>query len=184
MKQTILIHGLPDPEEIEAGIVVSESHWFPWLKQNIETLGQSCATPEFSFQNGEPYYLDWVALFERHNPKERDVLVGHSLGGGFLIRYLSEHPELKPAKTILVAPWIDPDHDLTTDFFNFEMDSGLGNRIDLHVFISSDDDAEMQKTFETIKEKIPNIKIHQFTNRGHFCTKEFPEILELLTHPA
>ncbi len=100
------------------------------------------------------------------------------------MRYLSEYPDLKPEKVILVAPWIDPEHELTTDFFNFQMDSDLGNRIDLHIFTSSDDDSAMQKTFETIKEKIPNIKIHQFVDRGHFCTKEFPEILELLTRPA
>ena len=114
------------------------------------------------------------------NIDQEAVLIGHSCGGGFLVRYLSENSDINPKRVILVAPWLDPKHELTTDFFKFNIDSNLASRMKIDLFTSSDDDDEMQISLQEIKEKIPGISMHEFTDKGHFCEEEFPELLELL----
>jgi uncharacterized protein len=112
------------------------------------------------------------------------ILVGHSCGAGFLLRYFSEHPDLKPKKIILVAPWIDPEpHILNTGFFDFTIDGTLTDRIDVVVFYSTDDDEPMIKTAEIIEKALPNATYHKYSDKGHFTkgdlgTEEFPELLD------
>lgn len=181
MKQIILIHGAPYEEEFYNTEKPSPSNtnWFPWIQKQLALKDELCQALEFP-RPYDPIYEEWEKVFQQMVIDDETVIVGHSCGGGFLVRYLSEHPEVRPAKVILVAPWIDPDHELTTDFFKFEIDSTLGDRTDLHIFISSDDDEAMQKTFQIISEKIPNSTTHEFTDRGHFCNRDFPELLELV----
>jgi len=110
--------------------------------------------------------------------------VGHSCGGGFLLRWLSEHPDIKVDKVILVAPWLDPTRRKTIDFFDFTLDSNLVDRTrGVTVFSSNNDSDEIIKSVQIISEQVPNIKIKEFLNYGHFCyedmkTVEFPELLE------
>lgn len=180
MKQIILIHGAPyetefyNPEKSSP----SNSVWFPWLQKKIALKDGICQTPEFP-RPFDPVYEEWVGVFEQFKISKESVLVGHSCGAGFLIRYLSEHRETTPGRVVLVAPWIDTGHELTTDFFKFEMDHTLADRTVVHVMIS-DDDTESRDSFAAIREKIPGLVIHEFTGREHFTDKEFPELLELV----
>ena len=100
------------------------------------------------------------------------------------MRWLSENKNVKVGKVILVAPWIDPDREETTDFFEFAMDPNLSNRTaNITIFNSDDDEESVQKTVKTIRETLKNINYREFHNHGHFCrkdlkTEEFPELLE------
>lgn len=181
MKQTILIHGAPDKSEFYNTETPSPSNelWFPWLQKQCALRDELCQVLEFP-KPYDPIYSEWVSVFESLNISSNSVLIGHSCGGGFLLRYLSEHPDFKVQKVILVAPWIDPNNELTDSFFKFVIDESLGDRTDLHLFISSDDDQEMQTTVKVVREKISNITMHEFSDKGHFCEKEFPELLDIL----
>lgn len=190
MNHTILIHGMEDSEasyKDPVGPSASNSHWFPWLQHQLLIHSQLAQTPEMPTPY-EPQYGPWSKVFEQFKISNETTLVGHSCGGGFLIRYLSEHPELTPKRVILVAPWIDPEpHELEeeNDFFHFEIDTNLTSRTDLHVFISSDDDKPMIRTAEIIECILPNTTWYRYTDKGHFCegdlgTKAFPELLETI----
>jgi predicted alpha/beta hydrolase family esterase len=181
MKQTILIHGMPYKHEFYDVKIPSPSNsqWFPWIQKQLslrDEISQALEMPR-AF---DPIYKDWVAVFENCKIDNETVLVGHSCGGGFLLKYLSEHTELRPKKVVLVAPWLDPEKEISTPFFDFVIDSKLTERTDIHIFISSDDFDGCLISFEIIKKALPNAHWHTFTDREHFCTTEFPELLEVL----
>lgn len=185
MKNVILVHGSPDSEEYyDAGIPSpSNSHWFPWLQKQCLVKEVLCQTPEFP-KPYEPVYESYVKVFEQFKITDRTVLVGHSSGAGFLLRYFSEHPEMSPARIILVAPWLDPERELLTPMFEFEIDRHLADRTDVHLLISADDGAQMHTSRERIESALPSINIREFADKGHFTEgdigKEFPELLELI----
>lgn len=190
MNQVILIHGMPNKEEyLGKGGWPSPSnvHWLPWVQTQLSYKDILCQTPEMP-KPYEPNYKKWCEVFEQFKISNETILVGHSCGGGFLLRYLSEHPELSPKRVILVAPWIDTEpYELEegNDFFYFEIDQGLTSRTELHVFISSDDDVPMLRTAELIERTLPSTIWHRYTDKGHFTepdlgTKTFPELLALI----
>ena len=55
----------------------------------------------------QPLFIEWTELFEKYLTRVRGeevVFVGHSLGGSFLLKYLSENPiKYKIAGLFLVA---------------------------------------------------------------------------------
>ena len=112
--------------------------------------------------------------------------MGHSCGGGFLVRWLSEN-DVKVGKVVLVAPWMNAtDPDIVPGFFDFKIDQNLVSKTTgLHVLVSSDDHKEMLDTAKMLEENIKDLKIQWFTDKGHFCIsdlggEEFPEVLTYL----
>jgi predicted alpha/beta hydrolase family esterase len=181
MKQTILIHGVRFKDEFYNPETpsLSNSHWIPWIQKQLSLKDELAQGLEFP-RSYDPIYEDWVKTLEQLEINEQTILVGHSAGGGFLLRYLSEHPDIKVAKVVLIAPWLDPSKELSTNFFNFSFDENLANRFPLHIFVSSDDFDDIQTSFSLIKSKLAKAIYHEFTDKEHFCFTEFPELLELL----
>lgn len=165
----------------------SNAHWIPWIQKELSKkneISQALEMPKPYF----PVYKDYVEIFEQMKISNETTLVGYSCGAGFLIRYLSENPHITPKRVVLVAPWIDLENYLRDQggtFFDFELDKELGNRLEIHVFISSDDDQVMIDTVNKLKLEVPNIMYHEFTDKGHFTkgdlgTEEFPELLHII----
>lgn len=186
MKTTIIIHGMPSKEDYfnPAGDSQSNCHWLPWLQKQLTNQSILAQTPEMP-EPYEPNYEKWKSVFEQFHVDEDTTLVGHSCGGGFLVRWLSESKK-KVGKVILVAPWMDPEHEereSVGDFFEFEIDSVLSDRAsEVVVFVSNDDEKSILDTVEALK-TVKNIQIKQFSDKGHFTlgdmgTREFPELLE------
>ncbi|GHU08283.1 hypothetical protein FACS189431_4250 [Alphaproteobacteria bacterium] len=128
-----------------------------------------------------PEYNIWKREFERFGLDEDTILVGHSCGGGFLTRYLSEN-DIKVGKVVLVAPWLGRhDKEMDKTFFDFTIAKDLASKTKgLTIFYSKDDD--ILEAVEKIKSAVDNVKIVEFTNKGHFTftdlgTHEFPELL-------
>ena len=190
MKNAIILHGGPDREEYYDPKVPSESnaHWLPWLQGQLLKKDIAAATPEV------PHAFDrnwktWNREFERFDITPETILVGHSTGAGFIIKYLSIHREVKVGKVILVAPFLDPSHQKTKNFFDdFEIDPNLVSRTSgITIFNSDNDEEDIHKTVEILRENLQGVQYKQFHNYGHFCyedmkTVEFPELLsETLT---
>jgi predicted alpha/beta hydrolase family esterase len=186
----ILVPGRPDKNEHydPKRPSNSEDHWFSWLKRQLilKDIHAVSIEPPFPFR---PRYDDWKKEFERFDIEPDTILVGHSCGGGFLVRYLSEHTELRVGKVVLVAPWINPDNyevSDTADFFDFEIDPDFPTRTQgVSVFISSNDEPSVIKTVDILKSKVNDLDIHQYTDKGHFTmdalgTHEFPELLNVV----
>lgn len=108
MKNAILIHGWPGKEEYFDPNIPSpsNSHWFPWVQHQLLLKKIEAQTPEMP-KAYEPNYEAWKEMFERFEINENSILIGHSCGGGFLTRWLSEN-DVRVGKVALVAPWLDP----------------------------------------------------------------------------
>lgn len=183
MKNAIILHGSPDKDEYYDANVPSCSnyHWLPWLQKQLLVNEIAAQTPEVPHAF-EPHYPTWQREFERFDITPETVLVGHSCGGGFLVRWLSEHKDTRVGKVVLVAPWLDPDRAETTDFFDFEIDPDLVARTaGLTIFHSDNDMESIQKTVRILREKLTGHSYREFHNHGHFCIEdmpvEFPELL-------
>ena len=89
---------------------------------------------------------------------------------------------------ILVAPWLDVEKNIPkrggSDFFDFDIDPAVTNKANkFTVFESTDDMPEVQSSRRLIEQSIPNIKIREFANYGHFMepsmkTNAFPELAQ------
>lgn len=184
MKTAIIIHGTPDKEEYydPNGIAPSNRHWLPWIQKELLLRDILAQTPEMPVPYN-PEYNAWKEMFERFLLNGETILIGHSSGAGFIVRYLSEN-NIKVGKVVLVAPWIDPEKSLDTGMFDFEVDENIVSKTNgITIFSSTNDMKEVQDSVEILKNKIKDIKIVEFQNKGHFCfddmgTVEFPELLE------
>ncbi len=187
MKNAVLLHGLPDKNEYynPDRPSASNSHWFPWLQKELLMQEIKADTPEV-FRAYELVWDSWVNEVERFAIKSDTTLVGHSAGGGFWVRYLSEHPDINIDKLILVAPWMDPAHRFNTGFYDFEIDAGLPNRVNEFVIFSSDNDGqEMKDTIDLLVNEFPRAIVHELHEYGHFTQRtlkdnKFPELLEAI----
>lgn len=131
----------------------------------------------------EPEYTLWKTEFERFDVTPETILVGHSAGGGFLVRWLSENKNVSIEKLILVAPSIDPDNKSKSGFCDFEIDSDLSARVGRISVLISNDSEGIKKSVSILKDAIPEIQIIELEGFGHFIPehmgrKEFPELVE------
>ncbi len=83
----------------------STTNWFPWLKAIEEKKGNEVFVPDFpntEFPEYDAWREHWESIYASKIEKNA-VLIGHSLGGSFLLRWLSEK-QISVAGLILVAP--------------------------------------------------------------------------------
>ncbi len=186
MTNAIILHGKPSKEEYFDPSLPNESNrnWLPWLQKQLILRNIKADTPEVP-SAFDPKWDVWCKEVERYQIGPETILIGHSCGGGFWIKYLSLHPKLRVGKVILVAPWIDPDGDETNGFFdNFTIDNKIAERTKgLVIFHSDNDMGNVHKSVAILKESLENVQYREFHKYGHFCyedmgTDEFPELAE------
>lgn len=188
MRNAILVPGRPDKEEYydPQYPTNSNNHWFPWLSKQLQIKDVFAVAIEPP-RPWAPRYDAWKKEFEKFDITPETVLVGHSCGGGFLVRWLSENKDKRVGKVVLVAPWINPDdYEIsdTADFFEFDIDPDFPSRTGgVTVFISSDDEPSVVKTVDILKSTVNGLTVREFTGKGHFTlrtlgTVEFPELLQ------
>lgn len=125
-------------------------------------------------------YEEWKMWFERVVPFIEDgvILVGHSLGGIFLFKYLSEHALPKQIKVLLsvAAPF--------RSVPGFEIKGGfdaIQAQVPKIVLFHSKDDAVVPfSDAEEYQQVLPQAAFRLFDDRGHFNSYQFPEIVEAI----
>ena len=133
-------------------------------------------------------YEDWKIHFERYIPffKNNIILIGYSLGGIFLAKYLSEHKFPKKILSVyLVCPPFDDtcfEEDLVG---GFKLKSDLSllekNTKNLYLFFSEDDDDVPIEHSEKYRRKLKKALITIYPSKnGHFRVAEFPEIIKMI----
>lgn len=128
-------------------------------------------------------YTAWSIWFEKIIPylKDGDILMGHSLGGGFLLRYLTENRlPVQMSQLHLVSPVVVGGESAALREFSIDppLWSGFQSSIDdVHVWHSTDDAFVPIAESLVFKEIYPTAELHTFTDRGHFLVPEFPEII-------
>lgn len=130
-------------------------------------------------------YVAWKIWFDKLLPYlENDLtLLGSSLGGLFLVKYLSENMFPKKIKgLILVAvPYngMDNKYNLDTDFSfndNFEQIDDQVEQVLL--FHSTEDKVVPFSDSQIYRDRLSNALLVAFNNRGHFNVDAFPELVE------
>src|ERR1700752_556599 len=98
MKKAIIVHGMPSKEEYEkSGGKMTHKHWQPWLTRELAQAAVEVHNPEMPMPY-QPDYKTWKAKFEQYSVDSDTMLVRHSCGGGFLVRWLSENKDKKAGK--------------------------------------------------------------------------------------
>ncbi|MEI7688731.1 MAG: hypothetical protein WCI91_00940 [Candidatus Nomurabacteria bacterium] len=138
----------------------------------------------------EADYNAWKIWFEKHFSfiyDENPILIGYSLGGTFLLKYLSENKFIKNISQLhLIGPFVENDESLSK-LMSFEFDISKINTIsnlcdEMHLWYSEDDYIVPYRNSELVKRNLPEIESHVFNNRGHFFQSSFPELLEVINN--
>jgi len=185
MKNAIIVHGKPSKENYYSEEHPSSSNfaWIPWLQKQLIIHDIKTDTPEMPYSY-RPDYALWKKEFERFDVTAETIVVGHSMGGGFLVRWLSEYPEVKIEKAILVAPSLDPLRQSETGFCEFTLDPSLTERVNkLVVFTSDNDSKKAQMSVKMITDALPTTEVKLFSGFGHFIPEHmgkstFEELVE------
>lgn len=138
-------------------------------------------------------YQEWKIWFDNITKvlNNKIVLVGHSLGGIFLAKYLSENifPKKIAAVILVAAPFDDSDDDTERagskeSLKDFALPSSLkklAKQCDkIYLLHSQDDPVVPFKQLEKYKNALPNAKAIVFKDRKHFNQETFPEIVKII----
>ncbi len=191
MKNVIIVHGCPSSEEKAMNPIMRtyDKHWIPWLKKNLEEKNLNVEVP-LMLEPWRPDYEKFKEVFDNLEINEDSVLIGHSCGCAFLVRWLGDTKK-KIKKLILVAPWKIADKEKFEDeelmesrkkFYNYEIKGDIKNNIKEIIIFTSDDEEEDGKKSAKIFHDSLGGKIIELKAHGHYClgdmgTEEFPELL-------
>lgn len=139
-------------------------------------------------QNAE--YEPWKIWFERHLEfitEPEPIIIGHSLGASFLLKWLSENKFPKKISQLhLIAPWVSDDVPLNLERIKtFKADQAKfgnipGQCLKVHLWHSEDDTVVPYNNAQIIKTVMPEVILHSFKDRGHFIQPAFMELLQVI----
>lgn len=166
--------------------IKKKPYWEANLEKKLEKKFE-IIRPRMPLQDNAKY-RDWKIFFERYIPLLRNnfILIGSSLGGIFLAKYLSEHKLSKKAASVFLvcAPF---DGDLPTEDlvggFRLKADLSLLERNckNLHILFSKDDDVVPVSHAEKYRKKLKKAHIVVYKSKdGHFNVPTFPEIIKMI----
>lgn len=126
-------------------------------------------------------FEEWKLWFEKLVPFLNDevILIGHSLGGVFLAKYLAENQFPKKIKAVfLVGAIYDKDSE-GYGVASFALPTNLNLRTEtIRLYHSKDDPVVPFSALEQYKKALPNAQTRVFEDRGHLNQEEFPELAQ------
>lgn len=192
-KQIIFIHGgdsFDSYEEYFGQLKNSNPSidWFAYRKKWIDNLHRKLSGEYQIFAPHMPNkqnanYEEWKIWFEKMIPFINDqvILIGHSQGGIFLAKYLSENIYPRKIKAVIL---VAPPHTETLGIGSFKLEKPLKNVFeqcqDINLFQSTDDPVVPANEAQLYKKDLPEIKLHIFEDKQHFNQESFPELMKLL----
>lgn len=193
MKQVCIIHGgttydtyddyLRDlaSSDIKYDRLLYGGNWKTWLSE--ELTDYDVLLPSMpNKQNAQ--YTEWTLTFEKVLPHltEDTVLVGHSLGGIFLAKYLSENDlTITFKKLILIAaPYDDESSESLASFRLTSARAVASYAQEIHILHSSDDPVVPVEEAHKYLSDLPSAQLHAYNDKLHFNEPEFPELKQLI----
>jgi predicted alpha/beta hydrolase family esterase len=127
-------------------------------------------------------FEEWKMVFEKLLPHLRDdlILIGHSMGGAFIVKYLAENafPRRVKATYLVAAPYRDnpPEYELLSfsppkNLIRFNAQAGL-----ITIYQGEDDPVVPRADAEKYKKLLPESDLQFLAYRGHFGQEHFPEL--------
>lgn len=189
-KQVLFIHGGDTFDTYDAYIEDLKNREFNprqekrWKHSLEKKLGDDFMVIAPIMPNGDnAKYMEWKIWFEKVIPYIEDnvVIVGHSLGGIFVAKYLSENifPKKIFATYLIAAPYNDESEYSLDDFIlpdileNFEKQGGK-----IFLYHSKDDPIVPFAEVEKYTKALPNAEKIILENKGHLMQEEFSELID------
>lgn len=127
-------------------------------------------------------YDEWALWFERITEVIDDdcVLIGHSLGGIFLAKYLSTRnfPRQIKATILVAAPYDDESDESLTDFKLTAISPRFAKQAgDITLFFGTDDPVVSASEASKYRREIPSAAITLMSAPDHFNSPHFRELV-------
>ena len=198
MKQIFLIHGGDSFETYDDYLeyLVNYRIDFPkfeklglrkkyWEGKLNERLGEDFQVirPEMPNKRNAKY-IEWKIWFEKFLPfiKDEIILIGGSLGGIFLAKYLAENDFPKKIKAVffLAAPFGDnlPEYRLLDFSLPKNIEKIMSQAKNIFLYQSKDDNIVPFADVKKYKKALPCAIVRIFEDKGHFNIEEFPELVK------
>jgi uncharacterized protein len=192
-QQVLVIHGgdiFGTYDEYVASLksfVIDSLEYFTkhrWKQSLQDKLGSGYAVISPNMPNkSNAKYEEWKIWFEKLLPLCNDgvIVIGHSLGGVFLAKYLSENTITKKIRaTIMIATPYDeddgkkmPEFSIMGSLTKFQEQGGT-----IIIYHSKDDPVVQFSELQKYENALPNAHMRVFEDRQHFNQEEFPELVE------
>ncbi|MEK7598157.1 MAG: alpha/beta hydrolase [Patescibacteria group bacterium] len=185
--RVIIIHGCPSNAEkaMNPETRTYDKHWIPWIRQELISRGINVEVPLMP-EPWAPDYKKFKKEFKKYKVGENTILIGHSCGCAFLVRWLGDTKQ-KIKKLIIVAPWkvYTGEDKFRVDFYGYPIDETVKERVGQIVMFTADDEEMDGKKSLQIFHAALGGKIIKLKNHGHYTlgdigTVEFPELLETI----
>ncbi|MBN1258684.1 serine hydrolase family protein [Candidatus Peregrinibacteria bacterium] len=164
MKTAFIFHGTGGyPEE----------NWFPWMKRELTKLGYRVFVPQFPTPHNQTPEK-WFEVFKEYEKyyNSETILIGHSLGGAFLLRVLEKYDVKIKAAFLVAAPvGVLPIKNLLTDKpfiekpFDWDM---IKSRVEKFAVFHSDNDPYVSLGNGQELAKKLGVDLTFVPNAGHF----------------
>jgi len=181
----IIVHGSNSTEKSsKKSPPENERHWKPWLKKELEKRGINVSN-ELYPKDWIPDYGKWKKVFEKNKIDENTILIGHSAGGGFLVRWLDETKK-RVKKLILVSPEKSGKarNPARARLYGEKTIKNISNLVSegILIFTSNNDLPSHIVAAKEYEKELP-AKVIFLKNHGHFTlgdmgTEEFPELID------
>ncbi len=194
MKNIIIIHGGSTFDTYEEYFKYLESCKLTIEKINQrdwkDTLALELKDREFEVvypkmpNSKNARYPEWKLWFEKLFDLVNDeiILIGHSLGGIFLAKYLSENnfPKSITQLHLIAAPYdTETIKDSLADFALLKTVENIEEKVEkIFLYQSKDDTAVAYEDVIKYKRDLPKSELIVFEDRGHFTQQQFPELIE------
>lgn len=182
MSEVYIIHGCPSDKEkaMNHGTRTYDKHWIPWTKKELELRGFKVETPLMP-NPWKPNYQEFKKEFEKNTISDDAILIGHSCGSAFLVRWLGD-TKRQIKKLILVAPWKVSDNTSEDDFYGFSIDESIKSRVgEIIMFTADDEEGEGKNSLKMYLDAL-NGRVIELLGHGHYTlgdmgTEKFPELI-------
>lgn len=191
-KQIVVIHGGNAFEKYEEylqylkgkEITLSKLNFRDWKMTLAEALGNEYQVISPQMPNSQnARYAEWKIWFEKLITilDGTVVFIGHSLGGIFLAKYLSEnnYPKKIKATFLVAAPFnTENEHPLVDFIISRDLSMFAGQGGDIFLYHSKDDEVVPYSNVLSYQQALPGAYVRIFEDRQHFKQTEFPEIVD------
>lgn len=155
-----------------------------WKEQLQVVLGDGfdVLSPEMPCSRWNAKYDEWKLWFEKVAALLDDevALVGHSLGGSFLARYLAENRLQKKVRGLFLvsAPFRGTPDEPLLDFTPPDDLSKVGEQAEkIYLYHSADDPVVPIGDVDGFAAAWPQATVRRLDGRGHINQEDFPELV-------
>ncbi len=169
------------------------SHWFPWLKSELENLGHEVRVPDLPDSDRPNIGKYNNLLLNSEWDFDNSVIIGHSSGSVAILGLLQALPEnTKIQAAVLVGAFTkrlseSPSWEMLRELFEKPFDfETIKQKSNKFIFIHSKDDpvCNIDEAIELCGQV--GGEMIEFDGMGHFTTRldprfiKFPELLEII----